>query len=270
MCCVAGYRAFSGFKFSVFLKQVRMKRFFVVFIILLFSRVAIYALDLEIGQWSDFEGTLGKTGIQLSLFRFDKGQVKGTYCYKKYEEHINLSGYISGNKLELTESSNGKTTGYFSGSLSTDDADRFEGTWQDPSKTKSIAFKLILTGVKGSDHKNRYNDVMGGSEVVEAFMKKTKAAIAGADREWLANHTFFPLNCKVNGKLTQIKGPKQFIEKFDLIFNDAFKQQVAKDCTCNMFSNYRGVMLGNGDIWISNTIESTEARPAFIIVSVNN
>ena len=270
MLCVAGYRAFSEFKFLVFLKKVRMKRFFVVFIILLFSRLAVDALDLEIGQWSNFEGTLGKTGIQLALFRFENDEVKGTYCYKKYETHIMLSGKISGNKIELTESSIGKTTGYFSGTLFTDEVDRFEGTWKDPSKTKSIAFKLTLTGVKGSSYENRYNDVMGSNEEVEAFMKKTKAAIAGSDREWLANHIFFPLNCNVNGKLTQIKGSKQFIEKFDLIFTDSFKQQVAKGCTCNMFSNYRGVMLGNGEIWISNTAESTEKKPGFIILSVNN
>lgn len=247
-----------------------MKKQWGISFLFLFFSLTIQALDLEIGSWNDFDGFLGKTGIQLSLFRFENGQVKGTYCYKKYETHITLTGNISGNKLELTESANGKTTGYFSGSLFTDDADRFEGTWKDASKTKSIAFKLTLSGVKGNSYEHRYNDILGSNEAVEAFMKKAKAAIAGADRTWLASHTLFPIFCAVNGKPVQIKSQKQFIEKFDLIFHNAFKQQVAKACTCNMFCNYRGVMLGNGELWISNTADSTEEEVRFVIISVGN
>ena len=67
-----------------------------------------HAFDFDTNKWTDFEGTLGKANIQLSLYRFDNGQLKGNYCYKKHESKIQLTGQITGDKIVITEFLNGK------------------------------------------------------------------------------------------------------------------------------------------------------------------
>lgn len=49
-----------------------------------------HAFELQVNTWTDFEGTLGKTNIELSLFRFENGQIKRNYCYRKYDKKIRL------------------------------------------------------------------------------------------------------------------------------------------------------------------------------------
>ena len=62
----------------------------------------------------------------------------------------------------------------------------------------------------------------------------------------------------------------QLIDNFDQIFHQEFKDNINSFCVCNMFNNYRGAMLGNGEIWINNTPNSTENKFDFTITAINN
>lgn len=229
------------------------------------------AFDFEINKWHDFEGTLGKTNIQLSLYRFEDGKIMGNYCYKKYENKIELTGQIIGDKIILTELLNGKPNGTFEGKVFTNNLDRFEGTWSDSSNTNSIEFKLTLKSICGNNYKHRYSDFFGTDEDVEKFMKNVKSSILKNEKSWIANHTNYPIKTTLkNGKAVTIKNKKQLIENFEQIFHQDFKDKIKSFCTCNMFNNYHGAMLGNGQIWINNTINSTENKFYFTIIAISN
>jgi hypothetical protein len=255
-------------------QQPTMKKFITLTFLLFTLSTLCHAFNfetIETNTWNDFEGTLGKGRIQLSLYRLDNGQLKGSYCYKKYESKIQLTGQITGDKIVITEFLNGKPNGRFEGKVFTDKLDRFEGTWTDNSNTKSIEFKLTLQSTCGSDFGHRYSDFYGTDDDVEKFMKHVKTSILNSDKEWIANHINYPLKTTLfKGKAITIKNKKQLIDNFDQIFHQEFKDKIKSLCVCNMFNNYQGVMLGDGQIWINNRPNSTDDTFNYIITAIFN
>lgn len=232
-----------------------------------------HALNFDKSWWYDFEGKLGGTGIQLSIYIPDSGEVlKGNYCYKKYETKIQLVGQLKGDQIELTEYLNGKPNGHFNGRVFTDNLDRFEGTWTDSSGTKRIEFKMTLqSACYASTWNHRYSDFSGTDDDVENFMKKVKSSILKGDKEWIANHISYPITTKLNGQQKiKIIDKQQLLNNFDQIFYQGFKEKVKSFCVCNMFNNNQGTMLGNGGIWINNDPNSTDEKFDYQITAINN
>jgi hypothetical protein len=230
------------------------------------------ALDLEKNWWYDFDGKIGQAKISLSLYVLDNGELTGNYCYQTYETKILLTGHINGNEIELKELINGKTNGYFDGKVFTDTRDRFEGVWTDSSKNKNIEFKLTLTSALPSsriDH--RYSFVHGEDSDVESFMKLVKRSVLNKDKLWIANNTEYPISLRLNNdKAVTINNSQQLIDNFDQIFTDRFIEKLKSTCTCNLFCNYRGVMLGNGIIWIYDKTYSNSSNYNYVIITINN
>ena len=201
----------------------------------------------------DYEGALGGAAIQLSICVPENAEFcEGSYCYKKYENKIRLSGKLNGDQIELTEWLNDKPNGYFKGKAFTDDEDRLEGIWTDASGRKKLEFKLTLSSsVSYNEPYRRYSDFSASEEEVENFMKKVKSSIANNDKEWIASYIRYPLNTTLNGqKKIIIKNKRQLIDNFEQIFYPAYQEQIKNLCVCNMFTNSHGIMLGRGEIWI--------------------
>jgi hypothetical protein len=229
------------------------------------------AFELKPNQWTDFEGTLGTTRIQLSLFLFEDGKVKGNYCYKKFDTKIHFVGEIVDRKsITLSSIDDKKAPETFKGQFFTNEADRFEGTWTN-SDGSTFPFKLTLQSIVGSNFDSRYTDFFGSDTEVENFMKKVKKASLTNDKKWMANHVYYPLKTTLNGKKTIIiRNKEQFISNFEKIFHPDFKTQIKNSCTCNMFNNYLGATLNNGSIWINNSANSTKLKYDFVISALNN
>ncbi len=247
-----------------------MNRFIILTTLILLGNLS-HALNFETGKWYDFEGTLGKTDIRLSLFLTDKGQLKGNYCYTKYERKIQLSGTVDGNTVVLTELADEKVKAYMKGTLTSDDTDHFDGTWTDNTGLKSLPIRLNLQAICGGTSENRYSDFFfTNADDIEGFMKTVKGAILRGDKNWVANNTLYPLKTTLDGKTPiTIKTAKQLVANFDRIFHAEFKNSIKSLCSCNLFTNYQGAMLGNGQIWI-NVTGSPVGKFAHRITAINN
>lgn len=102
-------------------------------------------------------------------------------------------------------------------------------------------------------------------------MKHVKSSILSDDKLWIADYINYPLKTTLNGQRSiTIKSKKQLITNFDKVFHRAFKDKIKTFCTCNLFYNDYGAMLGNGEIWINNTSNSTSDKFDFCISMVNN
>ena len=249
-----------------------MKKYIVLPFLLFTLTTFCQSFHLDKNSWHDFEGKLGETKVRLSIYLLDGGQLKGNYCYKKYENKIQLIGNIIGDKIELTEFLNGKPNGYLSGKLFTDNLDRFEGIWTDSSKSKTISFKTTLASICAANFfEHRYSDFYVTDDDVEKFMKHVKSSILEGDKEWIANHIRYPINTTLyKNKSVSIKNKKQLINNFDDIFHHEFKEKIKSFCVCNMFNNYQGVMLGDGQIWIYPKPNSTDKKFDCNITAINN
>lgn len=246
------------------------KNLLLIFFLILCTTLC-QAFELDVNTWTDFEGTLGKTNIELSLFRFENGQIKGNYCYRKYDRKIQLTGQIKGDQLIFTEIIDGKPGATFRGKVFTDNLDRFTGTWIDPTETRSLDVKLTLASICGNDFDHRYTDFYGTDNETEQFMKLIKTSILTNDKAAVASRVSYPVNVTIGKQQkVKIKNKQSLIANFDQIFTPKFKEAIRLSRTCNLFYNYHGAMLSDGKIWIYNKPGSTKEKYGYTVIAINN
>ena len=225
---------------------------------------------LETNSWNDFEGKMDSSDIQLSIFLFENGKIRGNYCYQKNMVKIELHGHLTGNEIELTEIIDGKKNGCFHGKLFTDNLDRFDGKWKNKTKSKERKFELNLFSICNGSYLNRYSlSFFGTTSSVENFMKKIKTAVINDNKNWLSHHICYPIvvNLK-NVKKVSINNELMFLENYEEIIHENFKEKINKHQHFNMFVNWKGAMIGNGEIWISNTPNSTDDNYDYCITTI--
>lgn len=253
-----------------------MKKTIILITSLIFLTTLCQALEFRPNWWYDFDGDVGGSAVQLSIYIPANGNIlKGNYYYKKYETKIELVGQLNDNKIELTEFIDGKPNGYFSGAVG--ESDRYEGIWTDSSRSKQFDFKMKLASAVYSPlSSNRYRDFGGRNEDVESFMERVKRSILNGDKQWIADHVEYPITTKLNGqKEITIQNRQELIKNFNQIFHSQFKERIKKHPTINLFFNNRGLMLGDGEIWIYDMETYRTGEPSvekfdYKIIGINN
>lgn len=247
-----------------------MKKIFLVAYLLVQASVFSFSLDLELNHWYDFTGKLNDKSIKLSFYTLKAGKLIGSYCSTANEPKVMLSGNVRGNEIYLTATLNGKITSELIGKIFTDDMDRLEVTWRKvPGDLKSV-YKSVLLSVTSGTESKRYAHVLGSDAAVEQFVSDVKKAVSKGDKIWLAANLFYPLKVRTSEKLNlNLKNKNQFLLQYDKIFTADFKSALSKTFSHNHFNNYQGVMIGDGEIWINNALNATEAKPMFQIITLN-
>ena len=121
---------------------------------------------------------------------------------------------------------------------------------------------------------NRY--LLGGVDNAAEFEKTfsaLQAALTANDRGKVADLVLYPL--RVNGWLgdaagkttVQFSTPPEVVENFDDIFTSQIKEAIIKQKAEKMFVNWQGVMVGNGEVWLSGS-GKTPARYGIIAVNL--
>lgn len=103
---------------------------------------------------------------------------------------------------------------------------------------------------------------------VKAFLTELKRAASTRDVKGMAALTKFPL--RVNGKVS-IKNERAFIGKYRKIIKKRVRLAIEKQPYETLFSNYQGVMIGDGELWFARVCDQpacTSQSPR--IVAVNN
>lgn len=244
----------------------------IIVVLLLFFQISnvAYSLDLELNHWYDFKGNLEGKPIQLSIFTLNGGKLIGSYCSFSNEPKVLLSGNVSGNDIYLTASQNGKITGELIGRIFTDDQDRMNLTWRNTITDKKSIFNSVLMSSNSGTSAKRYTQLLGSDQALESFIVTIKKAIANNDKIWMADHIFYPIKIRISEKsMLDIKNKNQLLLQYDKIFTPAMKQKISSTFSFNLFSNYQGVMLGDGQLWVNNGLKGTEKNPGFQIISIN-
>ncbi|HEY2581323.1 MAG TPA: hypothetical protein VGI43_05935 [Mucilaginibacter sp.] len=244
-----------------------LTKIILVFIILNFFLTNGYAQALDTGSWNNFEGKIGKNDCSLSLYLFKDRSIKGNYAFKIGGNKILLQGYLKANAIFLTELKPGNSV--FKGNLFTDTLDKFEGTRIDGLKKEVLLFHFKLSSIEWGEYGHRYTDMFGTDDEIETFMQTVKTAILSDNKNWLADHIHYPTRHILRKGYTSINNKLQLIKYYEQIFTAKFKEKIKSDYTTNLFCKGGEVMLGDGEIWISNTPNSIEHKYDFIINAIN-
>lgn len=118
-----------------------------------------------------------------------------------------------------------------------------------------ILFSTILPTFADKYDNPNYSriEMMKGYE----FAGKIKQTVKNKDIYSLANYVSYPIEIKTvcdaygkNVKTTKITSKTQFINLYkNKLFTDKFVKDV---CNEDLFANYRGFMLGRGEIWFGD------------------
>jgi hypothetical protein len=84
------------------------------------------------------------------------------------------------------------------------------------------------------------------------FFEGLKTLLSNNDSVKIAEEMFYPLHTALEGHkgTLNIKNKKSFLKYYHLLFNERMKDFILKEDLHDMFSNYQGIALGGGRIWI--------------------
>jgi len=229
------------------------------------------ANPLERNRWHDFEGMIGKQLAHFSIFVEDGGKLTGTMCYAGNQSSYLLRGTMQNNRLKFTLSRQKQTIAEVSGMLTSSDADRIEGDWKEVSTGAKHTFKITYLASVGGDLTHRYTAIDFPDSVAEQFMQTAVAKILAKDKQWVSQNTFYPLNTTYLGKQgVTIRDAAELLANYDQIFHPAYLSSFTSLCFCGLFHNYRGLMLGRGELWIGQVPSAPGKKPRLVINAVNN
>jgi len=96
-------------------------------------------------------------------------------------------------------------------------------------------------------------DIAGGNgkELAE-FYKKFKSLVKENDSVRIANLIFYPLHTSMERYkgFVNIYDKKSFLKFYHLLFDERMRKYVLSENLDKVFSNYQGIALGGGRIWI--------------------
>lgn len=243
-----------------------------VLLFLMFTCVhfGAWSFTFDADQWYNFAGKLKGKTVYLTLFKTNDGAVQGNYSDCQGKSKVILSGTITGNQVKLNGFLKGMVVEVFDLKNISDSTDRLQGTCTTNGKERTnVSFRFESSCSGKLEH--RYADFFGVDDDVEQFMADIQQAVRTNNKTWIAQHVQYPFVARIGPKKTiNIKYQNQFIQNYDKIFSASYKKAVLNSCTCNLFANGNGVMLGSGEIWIYQKPESTEQSYDFVIIAINN
>ncbi|WP_051261404.1 hypothetical protein [Desulfovibrio inopinatus] len=88
--------------------------------------------------------------------------------------------------------------------------------------------------------------------VVKDFVLKLKGIVEKNDAAAFAQILSYPLTVRSdNGVVATVKNEKQAVQKYSVMVNAKVKQAVLSQDPDTLFANYQGIMIGDGEIWLS-------------------
>lgn len=93
---------------------------------------------------------------------------------------------------------------------------------------------------------------VGTSEAaVKAFLGALQKAVASDDRRKVASMIRYPIVAWARDRDVLFKTPASLVASYELVFTAALKKTIAEARTECLFTNWKGVMIHDGEIWIN-------------------
>ena len=97
----------------------------------------------------------------------------------------------------------------------------------------------------------RLEQLFGASEPFAEAFSAIQAAIVGDDRETVAQWVAYPFHVSYDDQEIVAETPEDFIAEYDEIVTDDIVEAVAGQQYDALFANDEGVMVGDGQMWLT-------------------
>ena len=134
------------------------------------------------------------------------------------------------------------------------------GTWELLATGETREFYLHSTHSRSIYLDNTYLSVENDA-VIEKRVQEFLAAVAQNNAEAAATHIHYPVHGYIDGNRVPIPDAAFFVANFEALFPNACQKTLATTVPHNMFTNWQGIMLGQGILWFNG-----EAQ----VIAINN
>ncbi len=117
-----------------------------------------------------------------------------------------------------------------------------------------LAFALSAfpaTAQTDADTDAAIDSALGDHTAYRTVFDAIQKAVADGDKAGFAAWVFYPITLMAGGKEMTIKDAKHFEEHYDAILTDEIKTAITTQKWQDLFANYKGVMFGNGQVWLN-------------------
>jgi len=116
--------------------------------------------------------------------------------------------------------------------------------------------------------RDRINDLLGNADKYESVFNDLQRGIAAGDRAAVAGLMRYPVRVSIAGKSQQVKDAASFQRDYDKIVTPSLTKLIGEQKFDELFVNWQGVMLGQGEVWINGVCPDNDCKNAD--VKVNN
>lgn len=115
---------------------------------------------------------------------------------------------------------------------------------------------------------DQIKSVLGGDpKAYHDVFDRLQKAMAVGDKAAVAALVSYPLDAKVNGAAKKIANAQDFVADWDRIVTPEIAKAVADQQFANVMVNQNGLMIGNGEVWISGVCEDTECKNSRVLIT---
>ncbi|RXZ77786.1 hypothetical protein EBB07_27310 [Paenibacillaceae bacterium] len=123
--------------------------------------------------------------------------------------------------------------------------------WAEKSTTSSGS---AVTLAPAEQNTNPYDNAgIDDPKEFTNFLDQLQKHVAKNNKAAVAELVSYPLRVNHDGKSLIIKTKKDFIARYNQIFTDEIKKKLLAQQADTVFVNWKGVMVGDGEIWIGQT-----------------
>ena len=138
-------------------------------------------------------------------------------------------------------------------------------------KALIVAFAGVLSmsglglAQTNADTDKTFDQLFGEHKPYAQFFGKLQKAVAANDKKAVAAMVDYPFQVRVGGKALKIRDAAHFVADYDKVVTAKIKNAVARQTYADLFANWQGVMIGDGEVWFSGIGEKNDIR----IIAIN-
>jgi hypothetical protein len=111
------------------------------------------------------------------------------------------------------------------------------------------------------------DNAFGSHDNYLAVINRFQAAVKAHDTAAVAAAVRYPIGVEIKGKASTIKSASQFVQNYDAIMTKEITDAVVNQKLDDLFVNWKGIMFGNGQIWINGVCNDSTCKNVDIKVA---
>lgn len=118
---------------------------------------------------------------------------------------------------------------------------------------------------------DRIRDVAGlDPKLAKSFLTQLKQALASGNKQAVSKLIAYPISVSLQGNTRKITSREEFEAHYAEIVTDKVAKAVQNQSYEDLSANYKGVMIGSGELWFSATKGPSGKVDEYRVIGINN